>query len=268
MTALWQMVKDEVRMQLRGERPFIAFAGAEANGRVTIRRVTELTAGQEEYARVAGLMFQEDDEIVCLQVGGKPLPIGRLQRDGISDFGISYHIAPQDIVGFYYDNRNVVGGEVSSTGYDGNRLYAVPFYVGPDGFAADRIAIDNGVGQAFSMRLGIYAMHATLFEPSALILDAGTVSLATTGVKEITIAQTLTADPPHYIVWLAFNNNAAVATIDSLINMLPLFGTTSAGSAQATWMHSSVTYAALPNPFTAGGAPTTTFSPRIMLRRS
>jgi hypothetical protein len=50
MTALWQMVKDEVRQQLREHRSFVAFAGTEANGRVTIRRVNSLRVRKNTHA--------------------------------------------------------------------------------------------------------------------------------------------------------------------------------------------------------------------------
>jgi hypothetical protein len=238
---------------------------------VTIRRVTELTAGQEEYARVAGLMFQEDDEIVCLQVGGKPLPIGRLQRSGVSDHGISFRIAPQTEAGRYYDVRNVLGGGLSSTGYNVDELRAYPFYVGPNGFTADRIGLENmsvSVGGSVA-RLGIYAMHATEFKPDALILDAGTVSLTTTGAKEITINQALSPGPPHYMVWLSeINNVAASAQYECIFPALPVFGSDTFGTIRSSWVKLSVSYGSLPNPFTAGGSASFQLGARMFLRRA
>lgn len=265
MTALWQQVKEEIRVQLNQFRPFVAFAGEETDGRVTIRRVTEIAAGTEEFARVAGLQFAEDDEIVCLIVGGKPLPIGRLQRSGLSDHGISYRIAPQDIAGRYYSNRNVQGGTETSAGFNNNQLYAYPFYVGPDGFSADRIGINVAGAAAGNVRLGTYAMHATDFKPGALIADHGTVSVSTTGFKEITISQAFAADPPHYIIWLAAITNV-IPTLTAIGSTLPVFGM-GAGANSYTGMYNLMTYAALPNPFPTPSLDTSA-GMRISLRRA
>ena len=43
------------------------------------------------------------------------------------------------------------------------------------------------------MRLGIYNSSETTFEPNTVVLDAGTVDTSSTGIKEITISQTLNA---------------------------------------------------------------------------
>jgi hypothetical protein len=84
MSNLWQQIKDEIRVQLNTARAFIAFAGTETNGRVTIRRVMELTAGSEQYARLAGSSVGNDAEVICLPVGGKPVILGPLLRSGSS----------------------------------------------------------------------------------------------------------------------------------------------------------------------------------------
>lgn len=68
----------------------------------------------------------------------------------------------------------------------------------------DRIAIECTVAQAATtVRLGIYDDDGTAGAPGTLILDAGTVSTATIGVKEITISQQVSG-----LVYLVYYNAA------------------------------------------------------------
>jgi hypothetical protein len=262
---LWQSIKDEIRIQLNEFRPFVAYAGTEANGRITIRRVTEVSAGSEEFARVAGVQFQPDDELVCIQVGGKPLPIGRLQRSGVSDLGISYHIAPQNRTAIWYDGSSVVGGTDTTLVLTANFLVAVPFYVGPAGFSADGISIDVTTGVAGNARLGVYAMHATEFRPDALLEDIGTVTTTATGFKQIAITETFEASPPYYIIWLAIVSDAG-ATVRALGNLLPIFGTISNGSGYGG-VSMAHTYGTLPANFSSTPFYNLTL-PRLKLKRA
>jgi hypothetical protein len=70
-----------------------------------------------------------------------------------------------------------------------NTLYAFPFYVGSRQ-TWTRIGIDVTTGVAGNARLGIFST-GTDGLPGTLIADEGTVSTATTGVKEITISRPL-----------------------------------------------------------------------------
>lgn len=100
-----------------------------------------------------------------------------------------------------------VSGAGISTYNSANRLYAVAFFV-PVSQSFDRICCyvsQTAVGNA---RIGIYADDGTVY-PGALILDAGTVSLATTGSKEIVIDETLAAG----LYWLVIVGSIAVFLI-------------------------------------------------------
>lgn len=80
-----------------------------------------------------------------------------------------------------------VGQDLISSG----RLYYIPIYVAAS-TDYDRIGIYVATAQAGSLlRLGCYEWLNG--QPGALAFDAGTVSGATTGVKEITITETLAA---------------------------------------------------------------------------
>jgi hypothetical protein len=75
---------------------------------------------------------------------------------------------------------------------------AVPYFVTKDQ-AFDRIAcFCTTIGAGSTVRLGIFADNAGV--PGTVVVDAGTVDTSgATGVKELTIAQTLTAG----LYWLA-----------------------------------------------------------------
>lgn len=86
-----------------------------------------------------------------------------------------------------------------------NRLHYIPFQV-TESVTFTRIGINvSTAASGAGIRLGIY--NSSSGAPSSLLLDAGTVSAATTGEKEITISQAMT--PGWY--WLAMvTDNAAV----------------------------------------------------------
>lgn len=78
-----------------------------------------------------------------------------------------------------------------------NRLHYIPFQV-TESVTFTRIGINvSTAASGAGIRLGIY--NSSSGAPSSLLLDAGTVSAATTGEKEITISQAMT--PGWY--WLA-----------------------------------------------------------------
>jgi len=81
-----------------------------------------------------------------------------------------------------------------------NRLYAAPFRLNASG-TADRIGIDVATAAAAGgvARLVIYSPDGTGGMPGAVVLDAGTVAIDTTGGKTITISQALSAG----FYWLA-----------------------------------------------------------------
>lgn len=73
-----------------------------------------------------------------------------------------------------------------------NRLCYTPVEIATP-ITVDRIGIScTSLVNPSTVRLGIYASAANGY-PGALILDAGTVDTSTTGVKEITISQAITA---------------------------------------------------------------------------
>lgn len=128
-------------------------------------------------------------------------------------------------------------------------LYAVPFRV-PRATTWDRIALEVTAAVAGkSCRLGIYRDGTNLY-PGALLLDAGTVSAATTGIKTITISQT----PGTDVIWLVLvsDGTPTLRHRERFVNMMG-FPSTSLRYATGGWSK-GFTYAALPDPFPGGGS--------------
>lgn len=146
-----------------------------------------------------------------------------------------------------------------------NVLWAIPFIVVRD-MTVDRIAIEVAVLAAgASARLGIYNNGTNLY-PGTLLLDAGTVSVATTGIKTITINQAL----PKGIYWMVVvsDGNPSLASLYIYYMSTPILGLRT-DNFLYSYLGWSVAfnYAALPNPFTAGGNPNQTNNAPIVAVR-
>lgn len=81
----------------------------------------------------------------------------------------------------------------------------------------DRIGINVQSGAAGTVRLGIYEADVSspnAITPKALVLDAGTVDVTTTGTKQITISETL--NPGFYFLAMAMGVTATIYGTDSV----------------------------------------------------
>lgn len=165
--------------------------------------------------------------------------------------------------GHYYTS----GAYYQSVGtmFVNGKLYAVPFSV-PRAITIDRIAIEVATAESGkSIRLGIYKNGTNLY-PGELLLDAGTVSGASTGLKAITISQPLSKG----LYWLVLVSDCTAtlklrtfyATDIILGHSLAHFWGACGGWSVAQ------AYGALPDPFTAGGAGTTGNNPVVGIRPS
>ena len=168
-------------------------------------------------------------------------------------------------VGAYYSTHSWLGGSSTSEALNANRLYGLPFYVGPDGFQADRIGINVTTGASGAARLGVYAHNPTTFRPGALIDDCGTVDISSTAAVTVTIDELYEGTAPDYIVWLALVANAT-ASVTAVANTVGVLGQSldTAGGHQT--VAASFTYAELPDPFTTSGQFTRALGPSIRLR--
>jgi len=144
-----------------------------------------------------------------------------------------------------------------------NHLYAMPFLVSR-AMTFDRIAVQvTTLAAGSSIRLGIYNDGTNLY-PGALVSDAGEVSAATTGVKAITINQALTKG----LYWLALVSDGAPKIYFSFWGWAGLgkVATDFVSESYRYW-DLAFAYAALPDPFTAGGSAVSARSkPGIFMR--
>lgn len=135
-----------------------------------------------------------------------------------------------------------------------NTLYAIPFIVSKS-TTIDAMAINvTTLGSGSTPRVGIYADNGNDY-PGALVVDAGTQSGATTGVKTYSTGLPVTLDPGLY--WLAYVTNATAPAIRTfaVTGMNPVLGLSSAlGTAPNLGWSVAFTFGALPSTFTAGGA--------------
>lgn len=139
-----------------------------------------------------------------------------------------------------------------------NVLRAIPFIVSKV-MTVDQMEINVttvGAGGTGNARVGIYADNGNNY-PGVLVVDAGAAVTTSTGVKAFTTGMPVVLDPGLY--WLAYvHDNATTAPTMrafAVASLLPVLGyaSTLPTNAQFGWSV-AFTYAALPNPFTAGGA--------------
>lgn len=137
-----------------------------------------------------------------------------------------------------------------------NRMYIVPFLVGKT-TTFTRIGINVTTLAAGNCRLGIYNASSGL--PTSLVLDAGTVSTGTTGSKEITISQSLSAGA--YFLVAVFDATPIVydAAVSNQMSQ-QIFGAISDGT-QAGSVYVAFTYGALTDPYAAGAVTYATANP-------
>ncbi len=140
-----------------------------------------------------------------------------------------------------------------------NVLRAIPFIVSKT-TTVDQMAINvttAGAGGTTAARVGIYADNGNNY-PGVLVVDAGAITTTgTTGVKTFTTGLPVTLQPGIY--WLAYvHDNATTApTMRALAvgSIPPVLGTGSTlPTTPSLGWSVALTYGALPNPFTAGGA--------------
>jgi hypothetical protein len=135
-----------------------------------------------------------------------------------------------------------------------DRLRAQLFVV-PRDITIDRLAVHCVTLEANAdARLGIYSNGTNMY-PGALLLDAGAVDLDTTGVKPVTIDPALSV--PKGVYWLAIATNSP-GNVGKLYELLDASLCLAVEATDFSVHYNSwevvFTYAALPDPFTAGGS--------------
>jgi len=148
--------------------------------------------------------------------------------------------------GGYATNRYYFGflaNPSGSSAFSANTLYALPFVVGAsETFTRIGVNVDT-TGTSTAARLGIY--NFVNGAPTTLVLDAGTVSTGTTGEKEVTISQALSAG----VYALAMVTNGSVTLTTAVPNASTAFHYLGGEDASGTLVRGTTgshTYGALP----------------------
>ena len=160
-----------------------------------------------------------------------------------------------------YHEGLLSGSDHVGLGLSADILYATPFLV------SQRRTIDSiqiyvtGAGAGGTQaRLGIYASDSNLY-PSDLILDAGLVSVATTGAKTIAISQVVSPQ----LLWMGVVTDGTPTIIAIGSNSYWSLLGIAVSTFYTHWQVAHV-FGALPDPFTGGG--TKTAAPYPMLQAS
>lgn len=96
----------------------------------------------------------------------------------------------------------VTAGGVNPT-LTANRLYCLPF-IAERGWSTTKITMSvQTLSAASSIRMGIYQADGTAGFPGTLVLDAGTVSSATTGTKTITFSSAVYLYGHYWLVFIS-----------------------------------------------------------------
>jgi hypothetical protein len=131
--------------------------------------------------------------------------------------GSSTIVPPRVKTGYYYSNLGADNSGNFSVNSPATVLFMQPFYLGSAATAV-RLAVQvQGTAAGGVMRLGIYNNAATTDYPDTLLLDAGTVSTATIGAKQITISQSLTAGL-YWLAYLSTTGSPQISGVDSISN--------------------------------------------------
>lgn len=139
-----------------------------------------------------------------------------------------------------------------------NKPYFLPLWVPRGGMALDRIACEVTTAGAAGavVRMGIFQKRAGDERPGTVLLDAGTVSATTTGVKEITIDVTL--EPGLH--WLCVVSQVAACSMrvnagsSGVSQMYASSAATALGFAITGFSSADMTGALTSNPFGVTGS--------------
>lgn len=143
-----------------------------------------------------------------------------------------------------------------------NEIYATPLWVPEGSGAVDRVGVAVKTGIAASTARLMYHAPGSDGHPGALLFDFGTVSTATSGDKEITIAQTLPPGPG----WITIVCSAAISLYqyDALYSGIPGNANQSGSDCSPHRANGGTT---APNPFgTSGIAYLGDKYPRVQVR--
>lgn len=154
-------------------------------------------------------------------------------------------VVPDNVVGFTHPGIVDLAGQ--DTAFLQGEGYAHPVIL-PNARTAVQIAtrVATAGGAGSFARLGLYEDNDGI--PGTLIVDAGTVTTASTGTKTITISEALPAGPVWAMILFDLNGGSACAIVSSTV-LVASFTTDNYTLAQHGIVGTSLSTASLPDPF-------------------
>ena len=142
-----------------------------------------------------------------------PLPMGS-SGGGLdaSNFGSHAHDGSYEISSFFNPQQ-------SSLTYDdmsANSMYMTPFMTSVTKTYTRIGARVSSAAASSTVRFGIYTTSSTTGLPSALLGDYGTIDTSSTGDKEITISETLTAGVLYWICGVSTHATTKFYGVDAV----------------------------------------------------
>ncbi len=184
------------------------------------------------------------------------------------DFNFYRKVGTGSTIGERWYHTTGIGGTPTSISTTVNTMYLVPYIV-PHTIKLDRLAINcTTTGTSANAQIGIYNADSLQLNPTTLVLDAGSVSLQTTGIKSITINQTLSGGL-YYMAFICTGGTPQVTGL-STVNMLPIFGYSSAltGSVAGTNLNiTGANYGPLPTDLTTSAVTVSTNTAPMVFSR-
>lgn len=182
----------------------------------------------------------------------------------------SFHVATP--IGEYVGqpSANAAGFSASNLGITvAGRLNTSPSFLTAGTY--DRIGVIVDLRGTATLRLGIYAADPATGLPAALLLDAGTVSTGSTGLREVTISHVISTSGWY---WMAVMTNAytsefnLIAVVETGGASIPGMPSTvaSPGRQRQGLTQTGITPGSMPSTIAPTGAAAGT--PKVFLRRS
>ena len=125
-------------------------------------------------------------------------------RPGINDVNAEYFKAMASAGTRYFSAHSFLGGQLASVSIPANTLLCCPFEVGINTpILFDRLAFTTATAASgATARIGIYSNRNNGFFPKTKIVDAGVVSIASTGGHIAVINKAISG-----IIWMAIVHN-------------------------------------------------------------
>jgi hypothetical protein len=186
-------------------------------------------------------------EAIEAELGTDPAGGAATVKDRLDLLGVPSVPLRWPTAGLYY---STIRGQarVISTALTSGRITFMPF-VPPTTVTATGLAVRVSSGQTAgtNVRLGIYSNNyssSSGHRPQDLLLDAGTVSTATLGLKVVSVSQELIANTIYWMACVGDNNNVILTTHSTTNNACGLSRNSTAYT-PGTY-YKTATYAPLP----------------------